>query len=136
MYQSEQPKTEFVTTPLKPYKPINEQSGKIQIPQAIQFQNMISSFDPLEIEVKRWITLGRTNDVTVDLSRMNAKKMGVSRLHGSIYVHNSFIVFRDEGSQNGSFINDLELYPHRDYPLHNQDIIKLGGLTLQVTFVY
>lgn len=82
--------------------------------------------------------LGRTvPDVpppTIDLTHYGNNQLGISRKHVAIeYVDGGYLL-RDLGSSNGTWLNDTQLIPHRNYHLHSGDKIRLGLLMMTVFF--
>lgn len=67
----------------------------------------------------------------VDLEPYHAYEAGVSRLHVRIRVEERAIWITDLGSANGTKVNDQKLNPHKDYPLGNKDVVRLGRFNLQ-----
>jgi pSer/pThr/pTyr-binding forkhead associated (FHA) protein len=54
----------------------------------------------------------------------------VSRQHGSVLVEADRIVYRDEGSHNGSLVNDR---PVESCTLSDQDVIMIGQTRIKVS---
>ncbi len=72
----------------------------------------------------------------IDLTSHNAGELGVSRLHASLKYdaeHNAIQV-SDLGSANGTFINGQRLHPKEIRILRHGDELRLGKLTLMVSF--
>ncbi|MEX1248537.1 MAG: FHA domain-containing protein [Anaerolineales bacterium] len=67
----------------------------------------------------------------VDLEPFHAYSAGVSRLHARIKVEASAMWITDLGSANGTRVNNQKLAPHKDHPLSNKDVIRLGRFSLQ-----
>ena len=85
------------------------------------------------------IMLGRAapkpQETVVDLSDVGAVEHGVSRRHAVLERSpNGYLVIKDLGSTNGTFINGQRLQPHQDYLLAHGDRLQLGGLVLGVSF--
>lgn len=68
----------------------------------------------------------------VDLEPYQAYKSGVSRLHASIRVEAAAMWITDLGSANGTQVNNQKLNPHEEHALSNNDIVRLGRLSVQV----
>lgn len=58
----------------------------------------------------------------------------ISRLHAEFRMTGDGLAIRDLGSSNGTFLNGERLIPFTDYPLQNQDQIRLAHI--QCTYRY
>jgi hypothetical protein len=67
----------------------------------------------------------------VDLEPFRAFSAGVSRLHARIKVETKAMWITDLGSANGTRVNNQKLTPHKEHPLGDKDVIRLGRFTLQ-----
>jgi pSer/pThr/pTyr-binding forkhead associated (FHA) protein len=67
----------------------------------------------------------------VDLEPYQAFKEGVSRLHARIKVEPQAIWITDLGSANGTRVNEQMLTPHQEFPLSDNDVVRLGRLNIQ-----
>ncbi|MEX2161245.1 MAG: FHA domain-containing protein [Anaerolineales bacterium] len=67
----------------------------------------------------------------VDLEPFHGYSAGVSRLHARIKVEPKAMWITDLGSANGTRVNNQKLTPHKDHPLSNKDVIRLGRFSLQ-----
>lgn len=84
--------------------------------------------------------LGRYNPLTdtspeVDLTGYDAEKLGVSRLHARLSIHDGSLYITDLDAANGTFLNGLRLTARQPRILRDGDEIKLGKLRLQITFI-
>ncbi len=72
----------------------------------------------------------------IDLANQGAGELGVSRMHVSIQYDavNHTLSVTDMRSSNGSFINNQRLHPHEVRILRHGDELRLGRLSLGVTF--
>lgn len=72
----------------------------------------------------------------IDLSAYGAYENGVSRRHAAVlrWYHGLFLC--DEGSPNGTFLNERRLLPHLPYTLKFGDKIRIGRLILEVKLDY
>jgi hypothetical protein len=70
----------------------------------------------------------------IDLTAYGAYKNGVSRRHASILVWNRGLFIVDEGSPNGTFLNEERLPSGEPHPLKFGDRIRIGRLVLGVSF--
>jgi hypothetical protein len=81
-------------------------------------------------------TSGSAMAPDIDLTNHQADDLGVSRLHASLKYdaeHNA-IQISDLGSANGTFINGQRLHPKEIRILRHGDELRLGKLTLKVSF--
>ena len=78
-------------------------------------RNAVLTTDPL--------TIGRGEAATLKIN-----DRGLSRLHASLRRKDGRLWIQDEGSANGSFVNDRPV-PPGGLPLSNGDIIRLGEAT-------
>jgi hypothetical protein len=81
-------------------------------------------------------TSGSAMAPDIDLTSQKAGELGVSRLHASLKYdaeHNA-IQISDLGSANGTFINGQRLHPKEVRILRHGDELRLGKLTLKVSF--
>lgn len=89
---------------------------------------------PILIKQHERVTLGRYSpgemSPTVDLMPYNGDIMGVSRLHAIIYNTEEGYVIEDQGSTNGTWLNENRLTANTQYPLHNGALLRLGQLGL------
>ena len=95
----------------------------------------------LEAYPRETMTIGRVSAIQhkagqlfLDLSPFNGEALGVSRQHAEIRSINNTLVVVDLDSDNGTFINDVRLYPHEIRVLHNGDDLRVGGLSMKITF--
>jgi hypothetical protein len=72
----------------------------------------------------------------IDLVSYGAYENGVSRRHASIVQWNRSLFLVDEGSPNGTYLNDERLPPNVSHPLKFGDHIRIGRLVLDVTLDY
>lgn len=85
------------------------------------------------------LTLGRGHeDVSlspdIDLSYLNAGKLGVSRIHAAISYEEETLYLIDMGSTNGSYLNEQKLHPKERRVIRHEDTIRLGHLELKVFY--
>lgn len=86
-------------------------------------------------------TLGRSGKSQavipdVDLISHGAFEHGVSRIHAEIQLRADGIYLIDLESANYTMVNGRQLEPQAPFPIHNGDIIELGGLRLQLISRY
>ncbi len=68
----------------------------------------------------------------VDLGPYSADEMGVSRQHLTLKLDGDRIVACDNGSRNGSLINNERMKPYENYPIRDGDELTLGLLRVKV----
>jgi hypothetical protein len=68
----------------------------------------------------------------IDLSSFSGKEKGVSRSHAVLQYKQNMLYIIDQGSSNGTYINDRRLTPHKAEALHIGDVLGLGKLRIQV----
>lgn len=91
----------------------------------------------LQIPVKEKLVVGRGVPEAVpdiDLNSYNAAQAGVSRRHVILYVTDGAVSVEDQGSANGTWLNENRLEPQKIYPIHNGDLMRLGHLLMFVYF--
>jgi hypothetical protein len=93
---------------------------------------------PIIIKGSHRITLGRhapgQPPPSVDLTDYDALERGVSRQHAVITFVDGLCTVQDTGSTNGTWLNERRLPPHKFYPLHSGDCLRLGQLRIYVYF--
>lgn len=94
------------------------------------------SFDAGQIDE---LVMGRVDPDTgeapsVDLTDSDAMDKGVSRRHATIERRDGALHIVDNGSANGTFLNGQRLVAHQPRILRDGDDIRLGHLTVRVTF--
>ena len=85
------------------------------------------------------VLLGRTDRkahliVDIDLTSTDGRAHGVSRRHARVHFINGNYLIEDLESLNGTYLNERKLRPYLPEVLHDGDQIKLGNLTLGVSF--
>ena len=86
---------------------------------------------------KKWV--GRawslTEDQTLGRNSKNAditlSESSLSRVHVTFLYNKEFIQVQDLHSTNGTFLNGQRLDPKKNYPLKNNDILKIGDLAFK-----
>ncbi|GAB4574276.1 MAG: hypothetical protein Kow0077_19990 [Anaerolineae bacterium] len=86
------------------------------------------------------VLLGRYDPVTdtspdVDLTGYDAERLGVSRQHARLSVHDGSLYITDLAAANGTYLNGLRLAPRQPRILRDGDEIRLGKLRLQITLI-
>lgn len=83
-------------------------------------------------------TIGRDDNgrgaLDVDLAQWHGFDEGVSRAHLKIHARTDGVFVEDLESRNETVQNGYRLAPQQWYPLHDGDVLILGGITLQVSF--
>lgn len=72
--------------------------------------------------------------VRIDLAPFGAAKYGVSRRHARLIRMPAILIVEDLGTLNGTYINGERLGSGHAYVLCEGDSLKLGGMTLKVSF--
>jgi hypothetical protein len=72
--------------------------------------------------------------VNLDLTPYNGEALGVSRLHAEIRFVKNTLTLIDLESDNGTFVNDVRLYPHEVRVLRSGDDVRFGKLGVKFTF--
>jgi len=93
-------------------------------------------FDATEIEE---LVMGRADPKTgdapeVNLSEFAALDKGVSRRHAAIVRRDGSLYLMDMSSANGTYLNGQRLVPQQPRVLRDGDDIRLGHLTVRITF--
>ena len=93
-------------------------------------------FDATEITE---LVIGREDPKTgeapeVDLTPYDAIEKGVSRRHAAIVRKDGSLYLVDKNSANGTFLNGQKLVPEQSRVLRDGDDIRLGHLTVRITF--
>jgi hypothetical protein len=94
--------------------------------------------DLIEARFENECVIGRAvEDVTpdIDLTRHNAVELGVSRRHVKLTRQSATIMVQDLGSVNGTFLNGQKLLPYQPRVLRNEDELRLGHMTLRISFM-
>ncbi len=73
------------------------------------------------------IVIGRSRSADVQLPHA-----AVSATHASIHEQDAGYVLVDEGSTNGTRVNDVRVVPGRPKLLRNNDLLDLGGYRLSI----
>ncbi len=96
-----------------------------------------------EFEVARIerLVIGRRDPDTglrpdIDLEAFGAYDNGVSRRHAAILMWNRGLYLIDEGTPNGTFLNEGRLKPNDPHPLKFGDHVRIGKLVLEITLDY
>ncbi len=92
-------------------------------------------FFPIEASV----LLGRdtsapAGEPVIDLSRYDAKALGVSRQHCRLQRREKQLLVTDLDSSNFTYLNGQRLIPHRPYAVAHGDHLLLGQLYVVVYF--
>jgi hypothetical protein len=99
----------------------------------------VDSTDTLLISLQSEIVLGRRSSEgtqpDVDLSLWGAFQNGVSRRHAKILINSDEqLCIVELGSTNGTFVNTVQLELFQLYILHEFDTVRLGNLSMRITF--
>jgi len=93
-------------------------------------------YDATDIEE---LVIGRADPKTgdapeVNLSEFAALDKGVSRRHAAIVRRDGSLYLMDMSSANGTYLNGQRLVPQQPRVLRDGDDIRLGHLTVRITF--
>lgn len=102
----------------------------------VEGESRTLSFDADEIDE---LVIGREDPRTgelpaINLNKYKALEKGVSRRHAAIIHKDGALNVVDMGSANGTFLNGQKLVPNQPRVLRDGDDIRLGHLTLRITF--
>jgi pSer/pThr/pTyr-binding forkhead associated (FHA) protein len=109
---------------------VSPAGSRVLVGFLVTFQNDPSgSFWPLH---SGRIQIGRTgNDSSVEVAIPDASASGRhAAIHGDPATGQAFI--EDEGSRNGSFVNEQKLAPGERRQLHDNDRVRVGSTTFVV----
>lgn len=133
------PKAEMAETP----------SGPLAEPEPAQFREastlVMTSRDGRRVfarpqDSRRETIIGRTDGKTftadLDLGPLDASTLGVSRVHAALVYDapREILHIMDMNSMNGTFLNGLRLKPQEMHDLRPGDLLRLGRLTVRVSF--
>lgn len=93
----------------------------------------------IDLALTKDVNIGRLDPASncfpeLDLTSDGALKKGVSRWHAKIIRRGNEILIEDHGSINGTFLNRKRLAPYSPEALESGDELRLGKLTLRVSF--
>jgi signal transduction histidine kinase len=80
--------------------------------------------------------IGNSSDNMVDLSPLDARRLGVSRRHARLWTTGTGLFLIDLNSTNGTILNGHRLNPGTPFYLGNGDALSLGNLDLIVRVVH
>ncbi len=94
---------------------------------------------PIEVTPKAEMIIGRSAENSamcpdIDLAAYHAENLGVSRLHAALRRMENTVAIVDLDSVNHTYINGQRLHPHEIRVLRDGDEIRLGKLSIKVTF--
>ena len=94
---------------------------------------------PLDLAIQGEAIIGRSDRDSsmkpdIDLAAFNAEELGVSRLHAVLKRQENTVSISDLNSRNNTYINGQRLHPNEVRALRDGDEIRLGRLTMKVTF--
>lgn len=89
------------------------------------------------VDISAGALVGRAHDngkvvPDIDLGQDGGFDAGISRRHAIISLRGNICVVEDLESSNGTFINGRRLLPHQPFPLHTNDELRFGTLTLRI----
>lgn len=68
----------------------------------------------------------------IDLGPYKGLEQGVSRRHAAISARQNTVHIVDLESQNGTYVNEVRLYPSQPHRLRHGDMIRVGFLNLTI----
>lgn len=94
---------------------------------------------PILVSPHEELIIGRRDPTTgdapvIDLTPFAAYRMGVSRHHAALGLHESRLDVRDLGSCNGTFLNGMRLNAHHPYQVRHGDEIRCGQMVMRLFF--
>lgn len=94
----------------------------------------------ISLDISGQLSVGRADALDgftpgLDLGPFGAQDAGVSRRHAAIYPHESYLLLRDLGSTNGTFLNGYSLDRNKSYKLSDGDEIEFGQLRVSLHIV-
>jgi len=99
---------------------------------------LLNNGQPVDLCLAPEFTLGRADDAMtdpmVDLTKLEAFSMGVSRRHAIIKAVDDKYELIDINSSNGTWLNGNRLMPNKPHDLPSGSVIQLGRLKLVVIY--
>jgi hypothetical protein len=95
---------------------------------------------PVTMQNEKAFILGRhsaeitTQEPLIDLTKLDALELGVSRVHAMIRKTKSGYQIIDLDSSNGTWLENQRLVPQRPYQLDSGDRIRIGRLNMLAFF--
>lgn len=111
--------------------PVQEVSSPVSTPVSAAVAKLIVTTSGREFPLnKDVVTIGRRSPADgiypdVDLTDDDPESY-ISRRHGQVIKQSSEFIFEDVGSSNGSFVNNVRANKGEQYPLKNNDQVRLG----------
>ncbi len=72
----------------------------------------------------------------IDLGPHKALEHGVSRNHAALSYRHNMVQITDLGSHNGTYVNELQVFPSQPRRLKDGDMIRVGFLTLTIQMTH
>ena len=89
-------------------------------------QNVPAAYAPFEIVIdKREIIIGSDSKYASALIPFNK---AVSRSHAKVMMLGDNYTITDLSSRNGTYVNNVKLYPDQEYPIRNGDIVRIANI--------
>ena len=108
------------------------------IPEAGVGIHVAGGFKPFYVPFYKELVIGRPSDVTLeavlDLSELNATKLGVSRRHAMIRRTASGYEVIDLASRNGTWLNAERLIANKPYPFASGSQLRIGQMRLLIMY--
>lgn len=120
---------------------LHDRTGDVPDYLLVQISAQDGSITTLGLQVKPELVIGRVDPNTgftpdLDLTPYGAKEAGVSRRHLHIFHNEQKLYLQDNGSRNGTSLNNTKVQPDEPHPLHDGDFLVLGRLPLTLYFVF
>jgi hypothetical protein len=101
--------------------------------------DVTDSNQPIILEVTGDLIVGRADNVTdyipeIDLTAHGAYRLGLSRRHALIRLHEDTLLVKDLSSRNGTFVNNTMVKSGETHPLKDGDELRFGNLAVRVSF--
>ena len=101
----------------------------------IELHGLVQGVEPLGVEVRGDVTIGRGPDSDLDLDAYGGYKQAVSRRHAMLRPTHRQLFLIDLGSTNGTTYNMIPLARCQTHSLKHNDVITLGLMTMTVKIV-
>lgn len=130
------------TDPYEDFDHIDALNTDLAVWQGVQNWRIILEINApppniIGLDVKWPCAIGRSDRYTrihldIDLMSLGGDAHGVSRRHAVLLPHGTGLMIMDVGSTNGTWVNDTQLMPGKQYPLAKGDHIEFSTLKATV----
>jgi CheY-like chemotaxis protein len=109
------------------------------VPWVVQFR-IVGTPHIIRAPMSETLLMGRRDEERgilpeIDLTDYDALSKGVSRRHARLQAKDNRVTVQDLGSNNGTYLNQVQLSVLRPERIYSGDHLRLGKLELQVHFV-